>query len=95
LDYTPDPLDTSKIQLSPEILELAELLAKNTHDTWARQRLADGWTYGPRRDDAAKHHPGLVPYEQLSESEKDYDRRVTQETLKAIVLLGFRIEKGA
>ena len=94
MDYTPQPLDTANVHLSAEVLELAELLAKNTHETWASQRLADGWTYGPRRDDAAKHHPGLVPYEQLSESEKEYDRRVSLEALKAIVLLGFRIEKA-
>jgi len=49
---------------------LSEHLARNAHDIWARQRLADGWNSGPGRDDAAKEHPCLVPYKDLPESEK-------------------------
>jgi hypothetical protein len=75
--YQPKPLDTSKVELTSELLELAEMLAKNTHDVWAQQRLSQGWTYGPKRDDNLKHHPSLVLYEELSEQEKDYDRSKT------------------
>ena len=57
------------------LLDLTERLAENTHEVWAQRRLAEGWTYSPRRDDAAKLHPCLVPYADLPESEKDYDRR--------------------
>lgn len=91
--YQPKPLDTSTVELTPELLELTELLAKNTHDVWAQQRLSQGWTYGPQRDDNLKHHPSLIPYEELSEQEKDYDRSTSLETLKAIVGLGFAISK--
>jgi hypothetical protein len=56
--------------------------------------MAEGWTYGPKRDDATKTHPSLVPYEQLSESEKDYDRATAMETVKTILALGYRIEKA-
>jgi ryanodine receptor 2 len=93
MDYQPAPLDTSHIDLTDDIHELVELLAKNTHDVWARQRLADGWRFGPKRDDARKEHPGLVPYEQLSESEKEYDRQTAVETIKAIMALGYRVVK--
>ena len=55
--------------------------------------MADGWRWGPTRDDARKEHPGLVPYEQLSESEKALDRATAMETLKVITALGYRIEK--
>jgi hypothetical protein len=95
VDYQPEPISTTDVRLNSEILELTELLAKNTHDVWARQRLAEGWRFGPRRDDQAKQHPGLVPYEQLSESEKQYDRGTALETLKAVRSLGYRIEKNA
>jgi hypothetical protein len=91
VDYDPQPLDTEHVTLPPEIAALTEQLAKNTHDVWAAQRLLDGWTYGPRRDDDAKTHPGLVPYEQLPESEKQYDRATALTTVKAILALGFRI----
>lgn len=91
MDYVPKPLDTSDVSLTPDIEELTELLARNTHDIWARQRLADGWRYGPRRDDARKEHPGLVPYECLSDSEKEYDRKTALETIKAIIALGYTV----
>ncbi len=44
-----------------------------------------------RRNDEAKKHPCLVPYAELPESEKEYDRRMAEETIKAIVTLGYRI----
>jgi ryanodine receptor 2 len=80
------------VKLSDDIVELTELLAKNAHDIWARQRMADGWRYGPERNDARKEHPSLLPYEELTESEKVYDRNAALETLKAIIALGYRIE---
>ncbi len=92
--YRPAPIDTSHVALTPGILELTELLARNTHDVWARKRLAEGWRYGPCRDDARKEHPDLVPYEQLSDSDKEYDRQTALETLWAIIALGYRIERA-
>jgi hypothetical protein len=91
--YQPSPIDTSGVTLTDEIVELTERLAENTHDLWARQRMAEGWRYGPKRDDTAKEHPDLVPYGDLPDSEKEYDRKTTMETLKAIVALGYRISK--
>jgi hypothetical protein len=94
VEYKPRPISTAGVSLTSDILELTELLAKNAHEIWAQQRLAEGWTYGPRRDDAAKKHPCLVPYEDLPESEKEYDRNAALETLKAILTFGYRIEKS-
>lgn len=91
--YVPKPLDTSNVQLPSVLTELMEKLAENTHDVWAATRIAQGWTYGPARDDVAKKHPCLVPYADLPESEKEYDRKTSGETLKAILLLGYRIEQ--
>jgi len=93
LNYQPQPIDTSGVQLSPEMEGLTELLARNAHDHWAVGRSGEGWKWGPRRDDARKEHPCLLPYDQLTEAEKEYDRRTAMETLKAIVALGYRIEK--
>jgi hypothetical protein len=94
LSYKPEPIDTSHVKLSREILELTELLARNAHEIWARKRTSEGWTWGPERNDAAKKHPNLVPYDQLPEEEKEYDRKIAMETLKAMVALGYRIQKG-
>lgn len=91
--YTPRPIDTSGVTLSPEILELTERLAEHAHEIWARQRLQDGWTHGPKRDDAEKKHPCLVPYADLTESEKQYDRNAAIDTLKAVLSLGYEIRR--
>lgn len=91
--YTPKPEDTSKIELSAEVLALAEQLAKNTHEVWAASRIREGWTLGPRRSDERREHPCLIPYEELPEEEKEYDRNTSQETLRLILKLGYKIVK--
>ena len=92
--YEPKPIDTSGVDLPPALLELTEKLAEHIHDVWAELRFSQGWTYGPRRDDASKEHPCLVPYAQLSDDEKKYDRETALGSLKAIIALGYRVQKG-
>ncbi|MBI5394961.1 MAG: DUF4071 domain-containing protein [Verrucomicrobia bacterium] len=92
MPYEPQPIDTSKIALDDTVARLTELLARNAHETWARLRMAEGWKLGPRRDDKKKEHPSLIPYEALSESEKQYDRNTAMETLRAILALGFTLQ---
>jgi ryanodine receptor 2 len=92
-NYTPKPIDTSDIQLPKELNPLLEAMAKNVHEIWAQERINQGWTYGEKRDDAKKHHPCLITYEDLPEEEKVYDRNTSVETLKLILKLGFKISK--
>lgn len=92
-NYIPNPLNTSAIRLPEELTPLTEQLSRNVHEVWAAGRIADGWIYGEVRDDTKKTHPCLVPYEQLPESEKDFDRHTAFETLKFIVAQGFAIVK--
>lgn len=91
--YKPAPIVTGHVTLSPEVLELTERLAEHNHDIWAQQRLSEGWTWGKKRDDDKKHHPCLVPYADLPDSEKKYDRNAALETLRAIVALGYEIQR--
>lgn len=90
--YRPEPADTSAVELPDSLAELTEKMARNVHEVWAAGRMAEGWTYGPVRDDAAKTHPCLVPYEELPDSEREYDRSTAVETLKLIISLGYTIE---
>ncbi len=89
--YIPKPINLSDIRLPQSLICLAEQIAKNVHEVWAENRIKEGWKYGPERDDKLKTHPCLVDYENLSESEKEYDRATSQETLKLILKLGFKI----
>lgn len=91
--YTPSPIDISGIELPEELDEAVETIAKNVHEVWAKERMSEGWTYGPVRNDALKQHPCLVPYEELPEIEKEYDRNTAIGTLKHIKGLGFNITK--
>lgn len=91
--YIPQPIDTSDIELPEELSALLESMAKNVHETWAQERLQQGWTYGKERDDAKKQHPCLIAYEDLPEEEKVFDRNTSVETLKLILKLGFEISK--
>lgn len=91
--YIPKPIDTSGVTLSEELLALTEKLAENTHDVWAQGRQTQGWTYGETRDDEKKETPCMLPYAELPESEKEYDRNTALETLKLILKLGYRIDK--
>ena len=91
--YTPKPMDTAGVELSPEPLDLTEKIAENVHEVWAAGRIAEGWTYGETRSDALRQTPCLVPYGELPEEEKEYDRNTAMQTLKMIVSLGYRIEK--
>ena len=91
--YIHNPVDTEQIQLLKELEYLVEEMAKNVHEVWSKTRIEQGWTYGEKRDDVLKQHPCLVPYEELPEEEKVYDRNSSVETLKLIMKLGFKISK--
>ena len=89
--YIPRPIDTRDVVLSRELLELTERIAENVHEVWAAGRVQEGWTYGSTRDDLLKQTPCIVPYSQLPESEKEFDRKTALETIKLIMKLGFEI----
>ena len=92
--YVPKPQDTSDVELSREILEMTEQIAKNTHENWAKSKIEDGWVYGQELDDAKKTHPCLIEYEKLSEEDKDYDRTTAMEAIKLLIKNGYKITKG-
>lgn len=92
LDYTPEPMDLSSVDLPESLIQLSERIAENVHEVWAKARMDEGWTYGEKRDDIHKKHPCLVPYDELPEEEKEYDRNTAMNTIKMVKKLGFRIE---
>jgi hypothetical protein len=84
----------SGVRLTDELTRLVEVLAENAHDTWAEDRFARGWSYGPHRDDSGQLHPGLVPYADLSEDEKDIDRDIVVATVRALLALGYEVRRA-
>jgi ryanodine receptor 2 len=82
------------VNLPSELNSLVEKMAENVHDEWAKTRIEQGWSYGDTRDDKNKKHPCLVPYDELPEEEKAYDRNSAISTLKFIIFMGFSITKN-
>jgi ryanodine receptor 2 len=89
--YRPAPIETTGTSLPPELEAHLERLAEHVHDLWSVRRMEEGWIMGATRSDQAHTHPNLVPYAELGEGDKDYDRMVARETLKAVIALGYRI----
>lgn len=92
-EYQPQPIPLDDISLTDDFFELREAIAENAHNVWAKARMAEGWTYGPERDDEKKQHPDLIPYSALPDNEKDYDRLMAMNTIKLVKKLGFKITK--
>ena len=93
MKYQPRPLDTSDIVLPDAVGEVADLLSKNVHEVWAAQKVSDGFSYGERDDKTLKTHHNLVPYEDLSQEDRQYDRNTALETVRVLLKLGFVIQK--
>lgn len=90
--YIPKPIDTSHIKLPEDLLALTEKIAENVHEVWSQNRIAEGWTWGEHRDDARKQTPCLVPYAELPQEEREYDRKTALNTLRLVIALGYTIQ---
>ena len=92
--YIPHPINVDDVVLPKDIVALTEYIAENTHEEWAKQRFEEGWTFAPKKDEALMQNPDLIPYCELLDSEKEYDRKMAMNTLKVLYKLGYKIEKS-
>ena len=72
---------------------VTEDVARAVHAAWMDARIAEGWTYGPKRNDETKQSPCLVPYDELSESEKAYDFITAKAVIEKLKEMGYEIQK--
>ena len=90
--YKPAPMDLSQIELNAKMIELVDLLAENTHNVWARERIAQGWTYGRLEDHLMRRSPHLVPYRLVDDVIKKANRDTATETVKTLLAYGYNLE---
>ena len=74
--------------------ELLEKLAEQVHITWMNQRIKEGWSYGPVRDDEKKQTPCIIPFQNLPEIEKEYDRITASTVINTLQNEGYIITRG-
>lgn len=84
-----EPIEGKAYKLTNEEIEL---LAEIEHEDWVNERLSSGWTLGPK-DVENKKTPHLIPYAELSEEIKDYDRDAIRNIPKLVELIGLEIRK--
>ena len=90
--YKPAPLDLSAIELSPKMEELVDLLAENTHNLWAKERIGQGWTYGLNEDSERRRSPHLLPYVYVDEAIKVANRNTASETVRTLLVYGYVLD---
>ncbi|KAM6311510.1 ryanodine receptor 3 [Aegotheles albertisi] len=89
--FIPCPIDTSQVALPFHLEKIRDKLAENIHELWGMNKIELGWTYGKIRDDNKRHHPCLVEFSKLPETEKNYNLQMSTETLKTLLALGCHI----
>uniref|UniRef100_A0A665VDB3 Ryanodine receptor 2b (cardiac) n=1 Tax=Echeneis naucrates TaxID=173247 RepID=A0A665VDB3_ECHNA len=94
-NYRPAPLDLSQVFLSPVHKEVVSLLAENDHNVWARERIKQGWTYGPQQDVKAKRSPYLVPYSLLDKRTRKVGRESAREAVCTLLAYGYTTSSNA
>ncbi len=55
-----------------------ETMSMVEHIRWSWDKRLNGWTYSNVKDEANKTHPGLIPYNDLPDSEKEKDRELVR-----------------
>uniref|UniRef100_A0A673VTD0 Ryanodine receptor 1 n=1 Tax=Suricata suricatta TaxID=37032 RepID=A0A673VTD0_SURSU len=90
--YKPAPLDLSHVRLTPAQMTLVDRLAENGHNVWARDRVAQGWSYSAVQDIPARRNPRLVPYRLLDEATKRSNRDSLCQAVRTLLGYGYNIE---
>lgn len=72
-DEAPDWQRDSVINGVRHALENPGVTAEDSHNNWMAQKMRDGWIFGPVKDARAKEHPSLLPYDQLTPTERVKD----------------------
>ncbi|KAM6961301.1 ryanodine receptor 3 [Aplochiton taeniatus] len=89
--FIPTPVETSQVVMPAFLDRVRDKLAENIHERWGMNKIELGWSYGKIRDDNKRHHPCLVDFSKLPDTEKNYNLQMSTETLKTLLALGCHV----
>jgi len=94
-NYKPNPeAELLGVEIPDELHSAVDAIEGLVHNTWAAGRMAQGWTWGPARDDANKKHPDLIPSCCLSDEERAFNRDTAAATVRKLLAMGFKITRA-
>lgn len=84
-----EEMEKEEVNVLPD--DELERLAAEEHEQWCEERIADGWILGAEKDVERKITPDLIPYDELSEEKKRYDRDAVANLIPMLNSIGLKI----